>query len=110
MAQLGTAYVQIVPSAQGISGKIQKAIAPEASAAGLSAGDKIRSGMSSKLNTIGGGLMKAGAIATAVSVPIIAGLKKAMDAYQVQSAAETKLTEIKFSTFFKEVIILLIFL
>ena len=94
MAQLGTAYVQIVPSAQGISGKIQKAIAPEASAAGLSAGDKIRSGMSSKLNTIGGGLMKAGAIATAVSVPIIAGLKKAMDAYQVQSAAETKLTEI----------------
>ena len=94
MSQLGTAYVQIVPSAQGISGKIQKAIAPEATAAGLSAGDKIRGGMSSKLNTIGGGLMRAGTIATAVSVPIIAGLKKAMDAYGVQNAAETKLTEI----------------
>ena len=94
MSQLGTAYVQIVPSAQGISGKIQKAINPEANAAGISAGNKIAGGMKQKLNRISGGLFKAGAIATAVSVPIIAGIKKSMSAYQVQSAAETKLTEI----------------
>lgn len=94
MSQLGTAYVQIVPSAQGISGKIQKAINPEASAAGISAGDKIAGGMKGKLSRISGGLFKAGAIATAVSVPIVAGIKKSLDAYQVQAGAETKLTEI----------------
>lgn len=94
MSQLGTAYVQIVPSAQGISGKIQKAINPEANAAGVSAGNKIAGGMQSKLSAVSGKLFRAGAIATAVSVPIIAGIKKAMGAYQVQSAAETKLTEI----------------
>lgn len=94
MSQLGTAYVQIVPSAQGISGKIQKAINPEANAAGVSAGNKIAGGMKGKLSKISGGLFKAGTIATAVSVPIIAGIKKSMEAYQVQSGAETKLTEI----------------
>ena len=94
MATLGTAYVQIVPSAQGISGKISNAIAPEATKAGQQAGTKISQGIGGRLNTVGKGMMKAGAIATAVSVPIIAGIKKAMDAYQVQNAAETKLTEI----------------
>ena len=94
MSQLGTAYVQIVPSAQGISGKIQKVISPEADAAGKTAGNKIAGGMQGKLNAVSGKLFKAGAIATAVSVPIIAGIKKAMGAYQIQSAAETKLTEI----------------
>lgn len=94
MSQLGTAYVQIVPSAQGISGKIQKVISPEADAAGKTAGNKIAGGMQGKLNAVSGKLFRAGAIATAVSVPIIAGIKKAMGAYQIQSAAETKLTEI----------------
>lgn len=94
MSQLGTAYVQIVPSAQGISGKIQKVISPEADAAGITAGNKIAGGMKGKLNAVSGKLFRAGAIATAVSVPIIAGIKKAMGAYQIQSAAETKLTEI----------------
>lgn len=35
---LGKAYVQIIPSAKGISGMIQKGIGPEASSAGSSAG------------------------------------------------------------------------
>lgn len=39
--ELGKAYVQIMPSAKGISGKIQKAIDPEATSAGKSAGGKI---------------------------------------------------------------------
>lgn len=41
MATLGSAYVQIVPSAQGISGSIQNVLDPEAATAGTSAGGKI---------------------------------------------------------------------
>lgn len=92
--ELGKAYVQIVPSADGISGSIGKVLSPEAERAGSLAGKKITGQISGKMQSIGSGMIKAGAIATAVSVPIIAGLKKAMDAYQVQNAAETKLTEI----------------
>ena len=94
MSDLGKAYVQIIPDAQGISGKISRAIAPEASTAGTMAGTKIASGISGKLKNVGGKMFKAGAIATAVSVPIVAGIKKSMEAYSVQASAETKLTEI----------------
>ena len=94
MANLGTAYVQIVPAATGISGSITRAISPEANAAGLAAGTSVAKSLGSKLSSVGGSFIKAGAIATAVSVPIIAGIHKAMDAYMIQSAAETKLTEI----------------
>lgn len=93
-SNIGTAYVQIVPAATGISGKMEKAIAPGAASAGTMAGKKISSNIGASLQKIGGGMIKAGAIATAVSVPIILGIKKAMAAYQVQNAAETKLTEI----------------
>lgn len=41
--ELGQAYVQIMPSAKGISGSIQSALAPEATAAGNSAGSSIGS-------------------------------------------------------------------
>lgn len=94
MANLGTAYVQIVPEATGISGKITRAINPEATAAGTVAGTSVAKSLGSKLSSVGGSFIKAGTIATAVSVPIIAGIHKAMDAYMIQSAAETKLTEI----------------
>lgn len=94
MADIGKYYVQIVPSAEGISGSIQKAIAPEATAAGKSGGKAIAQSLGSTMTSLGGNMMKAGAVATAVSVPIIAGIKKAMSAYEVQNAAETKLTEI----------------
>ena len=53
MATLGTAYVQIVPSAQGISGKIQNVINPEAKAAGTSAGRNIASSIGAGLQTVG---------------------------------------------------------
>lgn len=39
--ELAKAYVQIIPSAQGISGKIQQAIDPEAEPAGTSFGSKL---------------------------------------------------------------------
>lgn len=43
--ELGTAYVQIVPSARGISGALQGAVAPEATTAGQSAGSLFGSTM-----------------------------------------------------------------
>lgn len=94
MADLGTAYVQIVPSAKGISGNIQKALAPEAASAGNMAGTAISQTIGQKMSSIGGKFLKAGAIATAVSVPIISGIKSSLAAYEVQATAETKLTEI----------------
>ena len=47
MADLGKAFVQIVPSAEGISGSIQQVLDPEASAAGESAGSTIGSKIAS---------------------------------------------------------------
>ncbi|MBR0230525.1 MAG: hypothetical protein IJL94_03970 [Erysipelotrichaceae bacterium] len=94
MANLGTAYVNIVPAATGISGKITQAISPESAKAGISAGQTISKGIGSKLKTVGKGMIKAGAVATAISVPIIAGIKKSLGAYEQQLSAETKLTEI----------------
>lgn len=94
MPDLGTAYVQIVPSARGISGKIQQAIDPGAAQAGLGAGRTIASNIGGALSKAGSGMIKAGAIATAVAVPIVAGFKSALSAYEVQNMAETKLTEI----------------
>ena len=93
-SNIGTAYVQIVPAATGISQKMSAAIAPGAASAGVTAGQKIAGSMGATMKKVGGGMMKAGAIATAVSVPIIAGIKKALEAYGIQNAAETKLTEI----------------
>ena len=43
--ELGQAYVQIMPSAKGISGSIQKQLDPEADLAGKSAGMKIGAGL-----------------------------------------------------------------
>ena len=43
--ELGQAYVQIIPSARGISGAIQQQLDPEAQSAGTSAGNKIGSSL-----------------------------------------------------------------
>ena len=94
MADLGQAYVQIIPSAKGISGQITNALAPESISAGKTAGGNITNAIAAKLNGVGKGLIKGGAVATAISVPIIAGINKALKAYETQSNAETKLTEI----------------
>lgn len=60
--ELGKAYVQIVPSAEGISGSISNAIAPEAGNAGSEAGDQIGANLVSKLKTV----LAAAGIATIV--------------------------------------------
>ena len=48
-AELGKAYVQIVPSAQGISGSISSAIGGEATSAGQSAGFSIAGAIKSAI-------------------------------------------------------------
>lgn len=64
---LGTAYVQIVPSAQGISGAISKELDGEASSAGTSVGAKI------------GAFAKKALATAAIGTVIVKGVKGAMD-------------------------------
>lgn len=92
--EIGKAYVQIVPSAKGISGSMEKALNPAAASAGKSAGTTVSKNMGAKISSVGKTFIKAGAIATAVSVPIVNGIKDSLAAYEVQRTAETKLTEI----------------
>ncbi len=54
--ELGKAYVQIVPSAQGISGSISSVLDGEASSAGVSAGKSLSSKIIGVLKTAGIGL------------------------------------------------------
>lgn len=91
---LGQAYVQIIPSADGISGAISKTLNPEATRAGSEAGTRVSTTLSDKISSVGASLAKSGALMTAISIPLIAGINKALDAYEVQMLAETKLTEI----------------
>lgn len=49
MADLGKAYVQIIPSAEGISGKITEILDPESRSAGESAGAQIGSSLGSTI-------------------------------------------------------------
>lgn len=69
--ELGQAYVQIMPSAKGISGSIQSVLAPEATAAGNSAG-----------SSIGSSLVKA-----ATGIIAAAGIGKAFSAAINEGAA-----------------------
>ena len=67
MSTVGTAYVQIVPSAQGISGSISKVLGGEAASAGESAGASV----ASKIK----GAIVAGGIATALTKTIQEGAR-----------------------------------
>ena len=63
---LGTAYVQIVPSAQGISGSISNVLGGEATSAGTSVGAKIA------------GFAKKAIIAAGIGTAVVASVKTAM--------------------------------
>lgn len=69
-SDLGTAYVQIVPSATGISGSISSVLDPEATKAGKSAGLNIAGGIGSAI--VGGATIVAGATA-AVTGAVVKG-------------------------------------
>jgi len=67
--ELGQAYVQIMPSAKGISGSIQKQIGPEAESAGKSAG----STFGSRMVTVVKGIIATAAIGKALSASLLEG-------------------------------------
>ena len=67
MADLGKAYVQIIPKAEGITNKISDAISPGAEKAGKDGGSKL-------VNT-----MKKVLVGSAIGAPIVAGVKAALD-------------------------------
>lgn len=67
--ELGQAYVQIVPSAKGISGAIQKQLDPEATSAGASAGNAL----GGKFVSIVKGLIATAAIGKAFSAALTEG-------------------------------------
>lgn len=92
--QIGQAYIGIIPDAHGISGSIEKAISPEATSAGQMAGKNISGGISSSLQSAGKAMMKAGAVASLIAVPVVKGIKSALSAYETQIVNEMKLTEI----------------
>lgn len=50
--EIAQAYVQLIPSARGITGKIQSILDPEASAAGQSAGQSLGSSMMATLKKV----------------------------------------------------------
>lgn len=68
MANLGKAYVQIIPKAEGITGKLKTIVAPGSKQAGKEAGENILGGLKKALK------------AAAVGAPIIAGMKSALEA------------------------------
>src|SRR5690625_1116076 len=76
--ELGKAYVQIMPSAKGISGSIQNSINPEATAAGKSAGRNIASAMADTLNKSGKTLTKAITAPVALAATAAGGIISAL--------------------------------
>lgn len=92
--ELGKAYVQIVPSAQGVGPGIANALEPGAKTAGAKTGATIGQSMGEKISSVGKKFIKIGAVASAVSVPVIASIKDSLSAYETQATAESKLTEI----------------
>lgn len=83
--ELGKAYVQIVPSAQGIKGSIESVIGGEAESAGKSAGGKLSGAIGGALGGLGGvlkvGLGAAVAGVTAAGGAVAAFGKSAVDSY-----------------------------
>lgn len=67
--ELGKAYVQIIPSAKGISGAIQNQLGPEADAAGSSAGNSA----GSKLVSVLKGVIATAAIGKAIGASLMEG-------------------------------------
>src|SRR5690625_2881741 len=76
--ELGKAYVQIMPSAQGISGSIQKTLNPEATAAGKSAGRNIAASISSALGSAGKTLTKSITVPAMAAATAVGGIVGAL--------------------------------
>lgn len=77
-ATIGTAYVQILPSAEGIKGNLTKALGGEASSAGKSLGGKLGSGIVTGIKTTG---IAVGAAVAAAGAAAVSLGKQAMSSY-----------------------------
>src|SRR5690625_4857144 len=93
MTTLGQAYVQIMPSAKGISGSIQKTLNPEATRAGKSAGGRIVDGISKSMGSLGSTLTKTITAPVATLGTVLAGIagKKGFDRLLAIDTAQAKL-------------------
>lgn len=75
---LGKAYVQIMPSAKGISGSIQKTINPEATAAGKSAGTRMATSIANSMGSLGKTLTKSITLPAIGAATAVAGVVGAL--------------------------------
>ena len=76
MADIAKAYVQIIPSAEGIKGSLTNMFGGEATSAGMTAGTSFASGMSSAIAAakIGAGAVAAtGIVAAAATNALVKG-------------------------------------
>ena len=71
MADIGKAYVEIIPKAPGISGKVAGLLAPESKSAGEKAGKEAGNGFGSSIKKTLAGL--------AIGATVTAGFKAALD-------------------------------
>src|SRR5690625_3830724 len=76
--ELGKAYVQIMPSAKGISGSIKKAIAPEAISAGKGAGRSIATSIANTMGRMGKTLTKSITVPAMGAATAVTGLVGAL--------------------------------
>src|SRR5690625_7948973 len=97
MTTLGQAYVQIMPSAKGISGAIQKTLNPEAAAAGRSAGSNIASAISESMSKAGSKLTKSITLPVAGAMTAVTGLVTALGCQKLvrMDNARAKLEDIR---------------
>ncbi len=84
--ELGKAYVQIIPSAQGISGKISSLLKGESQSAGTTAGGIIGSGLVKKLKAV----IAAAGIGKALSASISEGAKLEQSIGGIETLFDTK--------------------
>lgn len=93
-SNIGTAYVQIVPAATGITQKMEKAIAPGAASAGVTAGKTISQSIGSTMQRVGGGMMKVGGIMTGLGAAATAVGSKFVASARATEESQTKLREV----------------
>lgn len=91
---IGTAYIQIIPSAQGIKGSIEGIMKGEADSAGTSSGKAFSGKFGGALKATGSKIAKIGAGMTAAGAGLSVLGHKYIELAETQAQAELKLTTI----------------
>lgn len=88
---VATAYVQLIPSAEGIQSNIENAIVPQADDAGKKAGDSINKSLSATLQGAGSKISKlGGTLSAAVTAPIVGmGTAAVASWHEIDDAMDT---------------------